>query len=365
MRIAMLGPANSIHLQRWATGLAGRGHEIGLLTQHVHDPQARWVPGVEHLTLPWRSPAGYMLNAPALRRRLAGWRPDVLSVHYASGYGTLAALAGFQPSRLSVWGSDVYEFPSRSPLHRAWLRANLRRATAIGSTSLAMAQQVRTLWPGVGEIAITPFGVDLDRFVPPTRNAQPGRFTIGIVKSLDRLYGVDLLIRAFARLMADPDVCVRQPEARLLIVGDGPQRAELQALAASLGVVDRTRFAGRAPHDEVPGWLQQLDVFAAPSRQESFGVAVVEAGACGLPSVVTAVGGLPEVVLHERTGLVVPAENPAALAAALRRLALEPETGRRLGAAARAHVASTYAWPASLDAMEAALARTVARWGRR
>ena len=197
MRIALLGPANSIHLQRWAAALVGRGHAVSVVSQHRVErallPQAADV-----CWLPHEGQVGYFSNALALRRHLASWRPELLNVHYASGYGTTGALAGFRPTLLSVWGSDVHDFPYEN-VFKGWLvRQVLRRATAIASTSHAMAAQVRRLTPERRDIAVTPFGVDLARFAP--QRSPEGPLTIGIVKSLARKYGVDLLLRAFAGL---------------------------------------------------------------------------------------------------------------------------------------------------------------------
>ena len=360
MRIALLGAANSIHLQRWAHALVARGHAVCVLSQDPIDRQ-RLPAQAEVVALPHAGQVGYFANAWRLRRELARWKPDLLNAHYASGYGTTAALSGVRPLLLSVWGSDVYDFPYEGAF-KAWLiRANLRSASAIASTSHAMARQVRRLLPEAGEIAVTPFGVDLAHFAPsPAR--EPGWITIGIVKTLAPKYGVDVLLRAFAALCADERVRALPTPCRLLVVGDGPQRAELEALAAALGVADRTRFVGAVPHGEVANWLNRFDVYAAPSRldSESFGVAVIEAGACGLPVVVSDAGGLPEVVRDGETGLVVPRDDVAALAAALARLALDAPLRERLGTAGRAHVSATYDWPRCVDAMEAAYARTIA-----
>jgi glycosyltransferase involved in cell wall biosynthesis len=361
LRVAMLGPANSIHLQRWAQAIAARGHALCVISQHRCEPAL--LPASATLVwLPHGGTAGYLLNLPRLRRALRHWRPDLLHAHYASGYGSSAMLAGFVPTLLSVWGSDVGEFPQRGALQAALLRHNLRRATALAATSRALAQQVQRLVPERRDIAVTPFGVDLQRFCPRAGAApQPG-LTVGIVKTLAPTYGIDLLLRAFAGLLADDQLRNALPALRLLVVGDGPQRGELQALAAALGLgAQQLHFAGAVAHAAVPHWLQQMDLFVAPSRAESFGVAVIEAGACGLPVVVSDAGGLPEVVRDGETGLVVPCGDVAALQAAMKRLLLDAALRARMGRAAREHVAREYAWEACVERMLAcylALPRT-------
>ena len=142
-------------------------------------------------------------------------------------------------------------------------------------------------------------------------------------------------------------------------MGDGPQRSQLEALARELGIAVRTTFAGQVPHVDVPAWLRRLDVYVAPSRldSESFGVAVVEAGACGLPVVVSDAGGLPEVVRDGETGIVIPRDDVPALQAALKRLLLDDPLRERLGRNGRAHVEREYEWGHCIDLMEQCYAR--------
>lgn len=356
MKIAMLAPANSIHTQRWVLGLAARGHEVTLYSQHPEDfvpPETR---NVRLQWLPFRGLKGYLLNAAPLRAHLLLSRADVLHAHYASGYGTLGSLTGHPRSLLSVWGSDVYDFPYESELKGLLIRRTLRWAPRIASTSQVMADQVQRLVPGVTRPFITPFGVDCERFRPSAHPAVD-RIHIGTVKTLAAKYGIDVLIAAFAKLLGDTELTNLNLADRLhlTLVGGGEDRARLENQVTSLGLNGRVTFVGFVAHAEVPSWLNRLDVYVAPSRldSESFGVAAIEASACGVPVVVSDAGGLPEVVRDGVTGFVVPRENAEALAAAIKRLVLDGELRRRMGQAGREHVLKHYAWERCLDTMEA------------
>jgi L-malate glycosyltransferase len=352
-RIALLGPANSIHFQRWANAMDDRGHPLLIISQHQAE-RTLLPEGAEVVWLNRTGLAGYFLNAGAVRHHLQKWQPDLLNVHYASGYGTTSALARFRPTLLSVWGSDVYEFPNQGRLKRLLIRWVLQKPTAIASTSRAMADQVRTLDPRRREISITPFGVDTTLFHPSQRSAsEAGEVTIGIVKSLEPVYGIDVLLRAFAGLCADEELRNSQRRCVLVIVGGGQESGPLVELATQLGILDRTSFIGPVVHATVPMWLNRFDIYVAPSRSESFGVAVIEAGACGLPVVVSRVGGLPEVVVEGETGIIVPSEDVGALQAALKLLVLDSALRTRLGDEARAHVTREYEWHSCVDRMAA------------
>lgn len=344
MKIALLSAVNSIHTLRWASALSESGLDVLIVSQHAADTLNH--PDVRFRQLPHRGAVGYFRNAKALRKILREEQPDILHAHYASGYGTTARLANFRPTLLSVWGTDVYEFPSRSPLHKWLLRKNLLAVHQVASTSKAMALQTKRVAPELENIALTPFGVDTTLFSPRSKSdngAMP--VVIGTVKSLHKTYGIDLLLEAFALLLQEtrqiaPRVGNR---LRLRIVGEGPEKANLIERAQSLGIDKVTEFAGRVAHGDVPGELSRLDVYVALSRRESYGVAVVEASACGLPVVVSNVGGLPEVVVNGVSGYMVSSENVPAAATALSALVRDEKLRKQMGDAGRAFVCESYA----------------------
>jgi len=191
---------------------------------------------------------------------------------------------------------------------------------------------------------VMPMGVDAQRFSGgPTHNGNSDQVVL-FVGRLARKKGVEYLIRAF------PDVLARHPDARLLVVGDGPCRGELEALSSQMRLEDRVRFAGAQPPASLPRFYRSSRLFVGPSvvtrsgDTEAFGLVFAEAMAAGCPVVGTAVGGIPEVVISGRTGLVVEPKSPAALASAINRLLDSPAEAGRMGALGRRWVRRKFDW---------------------
>lgn len=355
MKIVLLSGASSIHTIRWANGLSHLGHDVHVISQH--SPIDPFSVKVTLHKLPNRGTIGYFTMVPAVRRLLKQIKPDIVNAHYASGYGTTARLVGYSPWVLSVWGSDVYDFPHKSPVHKWLVKKNLRAADQVASTSKCMAHETKKLVPELTKIFITPFGVELADYdgvqaSPPVKKAK---LVIGTVKTMKPKYGIDTLIEAYALLV---DRMMRFSEDRaieleLRLIGGGEQTPALKALASRLGVSNTVIFVGHVPHKSVPQELSQLDIYVALSRldSESFGVAIIEAGAAGRPVVVSDAGGLPEVTIEGKTGFVVPRENPQAASEVLERLVLDEELRFSLGREGKKHVTEHYSWDACVSKM--------------
>lgn len=354
MRILLVSAASSIHTARWANGLAGRGHEVHLVSvqqlgQHPYSADVH-----VHIA-PRLGMIGYLTAARWLHRLERQVKPDVVNVHYATGYGTLVRMARLSaPVLLSVWGSDVYDFPRRNWVF-AWLvRGNLASAAHLASTSKAMAVVTRQYAPG-RSISITPFGVDTDVFAPAPTAGELGKIRIGTVKAMYAKYGIDDLIKAFGLVSSN------HPNAELHLYGDGPDVPDLKHLTVDLGIEQRVVFHGAVPHNRVPDALNKMDIFAALSTldSESFGVAIIEAEACGLPVVVSDVDGPAEVVEDGVTGFVVARSAPQEAAQAFEKLIDDEDLRRRMGRAGREHVEADYSWQRSLELMEEAYDDTI------
>lgn len=345
MRVVLLSSASSIHTIQWANHLVELGLDVHIISQH---PAAlsfpKYIP--VHI-LPFKGFLGYFFNIFALKNFLKEIKPDLLNVHYASGYGTTARLVNFHPYVLSVWGSDVFEFPYRSFFHKWLLCKNLNSADMIASTSLSMASQTK-LFVNNKKIEITPFGVNLDKFHPTNfmQNSNTKSICIGTVKTLKHVYGIDILLEALSIVYMDMKNEFPQlsNQLKFKIVGGGTDIDELIKLAIKLGIDHITQFTGPVSHEDVPGELNQLDIYVALSRQESFGVAVVEAQAMGIPVVVSNVGGLPEVVKNGQTGFIVDSENPQQAATAIKKLILDTELRKSMSVQARQFVHTHFSW---------------------
>ncbi|QHE63335.1 glycosyltransferase [Rossellomorea vietnamensis] len=355
MKICFLAPASVIHTVRWVNSMDQRGNEVYLIT--MHPPKLDMInKDVKIINLKHSAPLGYYSNFMEVRKILKRINPDIINTHYASGYGTLSRLVRFSPTLLSVWGSDVYDFPNESVWKRKILQKNLAASTQIASTSNVMKDQTLKYIKPEKSIAVTPFGVDINKFAPGN-NKDETFITIGLVKKLEEKYGVKYLIMAVSKLiemLERNDLLEISNRIRLLIVGEGSQYKELVALTKSLNLYSISTFTGAVSHEEVPVYLNKLDIYCAPSTldSESFGVAIIEASSCELPVIVTDVGGLPEVVEVNETGFVVENKNVEQIAEKLYELVLNKEKRNSLGKRGRRRVESLYNWDKNVELME-------------
>jgi len=359
MRILLLSNPASAHTIKLARSLALSGQEIIVfgLNRCASETYANF-PNIKVISIDLghniiygeegnKRKLLYLKALPLLRKIIKEFSPDIVHAHYATSYGLLGALCGFRPYVLSVWGSDVFNFPNLSFLHRWLIRFNLSRADKVLSTSHAMALETNKYTPK--SIEVTPFGIDLTVFKPETVVSlfAPEDIVIGTIKTLEEAYGIEYLIRAFYQVRC------RHPELplKLLIVGGGSLEKNLKTLTEELKLDDCTKFTGSVPYDSIPKYHNMLSVYVAVSNSESFGVAILESSACEKPVVVSNVGGLPEVVEDNVTGIVVPPRDVAATAIAIERLVLDAELRSLMGRAGRARVQRLYDWNANVTQM--------------
>jgi len=343
-KLCYLADAPSIHTQKWAHFFADRGNEV-----HIISFRPAAIAGVQvHYVATPLGKLGYLLGASRIRKLVQHIAPDILHAHHATSYGLMGAMAGYHPYIISSWGSDVIWSPHQFFVFDRILRYNFRRADMVTATSRMLAEATAIFCPPDRTVHVIPFGVDTNIFAPWPEICQDKSPVIGTVKTLRPRYGIRELILAFQRI-ADAF-----PTARLIIVGGGEQHAELQTLLFHLNLEDRITLTGQVSHEHIPAYLRSFDIFVVPSLtdRESFGVAAVEASASGLPVIASQVGGLPEVVLDGKTGLLVPPGDIETLANAISRLLADSALRAQMGQAGRQFVLEHYRWEDNARLME-------------
>ena len=307
------------------------------------DEEGRWARELTDLGIPVTALGRRPGFRPSLALQIAKLarqqRAQVLHCHHFSPfiYGTLASLV---PPRVKVVYTEhgrLSDAPS-SPKRKLATRWFSRTCDAIFAVSDDLRQ--RMILDGIHPARVGVIYNGIDPGSPPTsgdrsaaRSAmglRDGDLAIGTVARFDRLKDLPTLLSAFASLPQS-----RAPIA-LVLIGDGPDRPRLEALASELGVSDRIRFTGH--RDDVRSLLPALDAYVNSSLTEGLSISILEAMAASLPVVATRVGGTPELVLENETGLLTPARDSPALAATLADVLASPERLRTLGRAGRQRV---------------------------
>ncbi len=359
MKLVLLSDPNSVHTARWATSLARKGLEVHIVglspnTNNIYSSYQNIE--VYDLNIDSKdvkqssglfSKIKYVKTLNRVKSLINEIKPDIVHAHYATSYGLLGALSGFHPFIISVWGSDVFIFPKKSVIHKKILKFNLKKADKILSTSHAMAKET-SLYTDK-DIEVTPFGIDLDKFKPIKVESIFGEndIVVGTIKSLEPEYGIEYLISAF-KIVVEKN---RSLPLKLLIVGSGSLEAKLKKMVSDLGLSEYTVFVGKVPYDEIPKYHNMIDIPVFVSNSESFGVAVIEASACEKPVIVSDVGGLPEVVENNVTGIVVPPRNEIETAKAIEKLVLDKSLREKMGKAGRERAKKLYNWEENVKQM--------------
>jgi glycosyltransferase involved in cell wall biosynthesis len=361
-------------------GLRARGHEVAVLatdrlTERFPD-QPRYA---DHLIPAIRGRAirrfvHYRYYPPAVRavtELMASFRPDLVHLHTIGEFSpaALGPTAGV-PRVLTVhgpedWTKELLRWNLRSAasgrlsgpdlLRLIYLRTvqrppylrQIRRLDAVIAPSRYIAT---TVAPDVADVPVhvVPNAAELPGVTP-----VPASEVVLFVGRLENVKGVQTLLSAFAQVVAE------RPAARLRIVGEGTFRPILEQQATALQLGSRVEFVGHRDRAAVEAELRDCRVFVVPSIwPENFPLAVLEAIGTGRPVVASRIGGLPEIVEHGRTGLLVPPAEPEALAGALRRLLGDLDGARAMGAAA-AERAGRFALEPFLDATEAVYAEAL------
>ena len=352
-----------------AKHLVDLGHQVDLLAPHAHGAKKKeviegvtvhrysyfWPDEFQHLCYgagivpnikrsllaKLQVPFFLLAQAVAIISMSVARKPDIIHAHWLLPQGLVAAVVNFvtrKPLAISIHGSDVFLFRKNAmtPL-LSWAAKRAQRVVANSSA----AQNVLIEDYQTKEAVVIPMGVSMATFSEKQKTVTP---TVLFVGRLIEVKGAEYLIRA------TPIISTHVPDVRVVIAGDGPERARLELLARELGVDDHVEFLGAVPSARMPGLLAASDVFVGPAittdkgQVEAFGVSFLEAMAAELPVVTTATGGIKDIVIPDETALIVAEKNARELADAVNRLLEDDELRQQMGRAGKARVNSQFTW---------------------
>jgi D-inositol-3-phosphate glycosyltransferase len=365
--LAVLGGADAgrqnVHVAELSAALTRRGHQVTVYTRRddpdlpecVETPQGYTVvhvPAGPAKPLPSDELLQYM--GPFAQYLDAQWttdRPDVAHAHFwMSGIATqLAAKHLNLPAVQTFHALGVVKrrhqgAQDTSPRERLRLEAMVARgATWVAATCTDEVFELTRMGRSRAQISVVPGGVNLKLFTPEGAKAPRGnRHRLVSVGRLRPHNGFDIVIRALPAM----------PNTELLIVG-GPHKSELDSereacrlrdLADQLGVANRVRLCGSVAREDMPVILRSADVVACTPWYEAFAIVALEAMACGMPVVASAVGGMLDTVVHDVTGRLVNPKSPAGVADAVNHLMRDEFLRQSLGAAGRDRARARYSW---------------------
>ena len=240
-----------------------------------------------------------------------------------------------KPYVVTVHGSDV--FIGKSLPVVPWLtKQALNDSKAVIAVSEALAEALRAMGVRPEKIQVIPNGVNTAVFFPGEERLGKDLLFVG---NITENKGLRYLLTAFANIQG------QIPGVRMVIAGDGPERAAFEKLAQHLGIAEDVVFTGAKPQQSIAEMMRAAKVFVLPSLSEGFGVVLLEAMACGVPCIGTSVGGIPGILNHG-TGLLVPPGDPGALGEAILRLIQSPALREEMRRKGIDQVACQYSWQA-------------------
>ena len=345
-----------VHVRQLAAELRTRGHRTTILAPGSRPSEDAGVRIVGRpVRVPYRGTVAPISFSPGAWRRIRSamrtFDPDVIHAHEPLTPSTsmLAVLAAEAPVVATFHASlDRSRLMELAGPALRQVSGRIDAAVAVSDAAASFVRRVVRV-----PLEIVPNGVDVPAFSDPGRPVEglPAGPKILWVNRLDPQKGFEIMLRAFEQLASEVG------EVHLLVAGDGRDRVLLRSLPGDLR--SRVMRLGTVPHEVLPRYHAAADVFASPATgQESFGIVLVEAMAAGVPVVATDIPGYREVVRDGVDGLLVPPNDPNALAAAIRRVLSEPELAAALKAAGRSR-AQAFSWLAIAPRIEAVYDRVL------
>lgn len=344
MKICFLADAKATHIKRWSEYFANKGHEVHLLTLNP-DVLLNYTNVILHLIRkkPKRAPTlisrltNLLPFVIRIKRLINEIKPDILHAHSVGGYGWLGILTGFHPLLITPWGNDVLIDIEKSKIERFLTKIALQRADLVHCDGENIREVLVKLGVAPEKIEYICFGVDTIKFSPQLRDEalrnrlfSPDVKIVISTRFLTQVHDVGTLIKAI------PTVKKEVPEARFIIIGDGPESEYLIGLCKSLDIIDIVKFTGRILESDLPAYMASADVYVSTSLSESgLAASTAEAMACGLAVINTDTGDIGKWIKNGEGGFIIPVRDPIALAQRAIYLLRNEEARKKFGEVSR------------------------------
>jgi glycosyltransferase involved in cell wall biosynthesis len=333
MKICFVGNSDSIHLQRWSRWFVQRGHDVHLITTG-----STKINGVTTYFLKkTKGPINYLFRIIKTIRIIRRIKPQIINAHFVSGTESFAAaLSGFHPFMVSVWGSDIARDPDRSCVFKIIVRYVLKHADIVHTGDEFGKDRVRQLGCDESKIIIQPLGVDLELFNSCIPLEKINKFVVLSANPWFPYRHIDILIKSI------PEVIKQIKNITFIFIGGGPLEEELRNLSTKLGVSNHIVFVGRILHTEMCNYLINADILVdtyivGDNAGGGIGVTNMEAMSCGIPLLLAERGYLKKIGKSLRDepwycSLVYDAGNPKDLAEKIIQLMNDQELRKKIGA---------------------------------
>lgn len=355
-RLIIISLGDNIHTIRWANGFAELGWEVNIISinnkineRHEQNSNVRIIKLNEYVDIEKNNFINRIKKYKTLKNKLIVSKYDIVHIHFISTYSFF--LLGLKNLIVSLWGKDIiWDYNYNEPFFKRSIKNRILKKVKYISTTSNFLKNTAISYHAKSEekIRVIPFGVELNKFEPGREKFSSDLIRIVFVKHFETKYGPMLLLEAFNNL------CQKNNNIKLTLIGDGQLKAEVINFIQKNNLTEKVELTGRLSHKEIIHQLDSSDIFVMPSiyQSESFGVAAIEASAMQLPIIVTKVGGVPEVVLHNKTGLLIEPNDVIEIEKAIDYLIKNRLVAKSLGIEGRNFVEKYYDWKNNRTAME-------------
>ncbi|MDD5582449.1 MAG: glycosyltransferase [Candidatus Marinimicrobia bacterium] len=354
IKICILADSSSIHTVRWATALKKKGFDVCVVsyvdanipdihTFHLLTPK---IQGISPTSPLW-SRFHYLFGTRQAKKIIHDINPDILHAFWATSYGFLGARMNHPNFYISVWGREITH-SARHILIRPFVIYALKKAKKIFATSRFLLEETKKYVKDRTKLIQIPFGIEKDKFYPIVSENNKEEIIIGSTKAFEPWYGILELVEAFKLLVDDG-----MGDVRLMLIGKGSQEPLLRSKITEYGLNSIVEIIPPQPHENLVEFLNQMDIYVIPSltQSETFGVAAAEASACALPVVGSRIGGIPEVIIDGKTGILTNPGDVIELKSALQKLIQEPDTRKRMGEEGCKYILEVYDWDKNVHSL--------------